>query len=189
MGQWTWNWPNSGNNVKAYPEVIFGQKPGNLTTSADLPRKIDSIDELTIEYDVISTHTGSGNLAFDFWLTDTENPSTWGVPPITQEIMIWLDRYGGMQPGGSWVEQINIDGALYSVYKGENYGQGWRYIAFVQENLPLEAGTLNLVNFLSYMRDKSFVAGDEYIASIEFGNEVIGGTGETILNKYEVSVR
>ena len=42
MGRWTWNWLNSGDNVKAYPEIIFGQKPGSVTTSADLPRKISS---------------------------------------------------------------------------------------------------------------------------------------------------
>src|SRR5689334_2708407 len=27
-GRWTWNWPNSDDHVTAYPEIIFGQKPG-----------------------------------------------------------------------------------------------------------------------------------------------------------------
>jgi len=189
VGRWTWDWLNSGNNVKAYPEIVFGQKPGSSTTSPDLPIKINSVNYLVITYDITSTHTGSGNLAFDIWLTNTQNPAKWGVPPITHEIMIWLDHYGGLAPGGNWIETVNIDGANYSVYKAENWGDGWRYIAFVRpEGQPL-AGTLNLGGLLSYMKDKGFATGDEYVASIEIGNEVASGAGETILNKFSVSVR
>jgi hypothetical protein len=189
MGRWTWNWPNSGDNVKAYPEIIFGQKPGSVTTSAGLPGKISSLGEVTIAYAVSSTHTGSGNMAFDIWLTNTQNPSTWGAPPITQEIMIWLDYYGGMRPGGTWLEQVSIEGISYNIYVGENFGQGWRYIAFVRAKSQLGAGTINLVSFLSYIQAKSLATGDEYLASIEFGNEVVSGAGETIVYKYVVSVR
>ena len=27
---WNWDWPNIGNNVKAYPEIIFGKNHGAL---------------------------------------------------------------------------------------------------------------------------------------------------------------
>ena len=103
--------------------------------------------------------------------------------------MIWLDAYGGMQPGGTWIERVSIDGSLYNVYVGENFGQGWRYIAFARETSQLGAGTLNLVSILSYIRGNSLATGNEYLASIEFGNEVISGSGETIVNKYVVSVQ
>jgi hypothetical protein len=189
VARWTWDWLDSGTNVKAYPEVIFGQKPGSSTSSPDMPEKINNVDELMITYDITSSHTGSGNTAFDIWLTNTQNPLKWGAPPITHEIMIWLDRYGGLAPGGSWVERVDIDGMTYSVYKGENYGDGWTYIAFVAKTFQPGAGTLNLRSFLSYLRDKGFVTGDEYIASIELGNEVVSGTGETMLNQYSVSIR
>jgi hypothetical protein len=189
VGRWTWDWLNSGTNIKAYPEIIYGQKPGSSTTSPDLPKKISSVSEVLITYDITATHTGSGNIAFDVWLTNTQNPAKWGVPPITHEIMIWLDRYGGLTPGGNWVETVEIDGTVYSVYEVDNWGDGWRYIAFVQKESQLLSGTLNLRSLLSYMQAKSFSTGDEYIASIEIGNEVVSGTGETILNKYTVSIR
>jgi hypothetical protein len=128
-------------------------------------------------------------MAFDIWLTDTQNPSTWGVPPITQEIMIWLDYYGWMRPGGTWLEQTSIDGVPYNVYVGENFGDGWRYIAFVRAKLQLGAGSLNLVSFLTYIQGKGLATGEEYLASIELGNEVVSGAGETILHQYAVSVR
>ena len=189
MGRWTWDWLNSGSNVKAYPEIVFGQKPGGSTTSASLPIKISSVGVATVSYDVSSTYTGSGNVALDIWITDTQDPTTWGVPPITHEIMIWLDAYGGMQPGGNRIEQVNIDGSLYDVYVGDNFDQGWRYIAFARVTPQLGAGTLDLVSFLAYIRENNLATGEEYLASIEFGNEVISGAGETIVHKYVVSVQ
>ena len=104
VARWTWDWPISGNNVKAYPEMIFGQKPGTPSTTADLPKQVNSLSEVLISYDVTSTHTGSGNLAFDIWLTDTDNPDTWGVPPITSEIMIWRE----WPNGGNRQERVSI---------------------------------------------------------------------------------
>ena len=188
-GRWTWDWLNSGSNVKAYPEIIFGQKPGGATTSKVLPIKISDVGAATVSYDVSSVYGGSGNVAFDIWLTDSSNPSTWGVPPITHEIMIWLDRQGAMTPGGAYRERVSIDGSTYAVYNADNWGQGWKYIAFVSKESRLGTGTLDLGNFLSYLREKNLVKGDEYLASIEFGNEVAGGAGETVVKRYMVSIQ
>jgi len=187
-GRWTWDWPGLGSNVKAYPEIVFGQKPGSATTAPQLPRKINELGELTVSYDVTSTHTGGGNLAFDIWLTDTDNPSNWGVPPITHEIMIWLEAYGGMVPGGSFFERVSIDGSDYYVFVGNNWGDGWRYLAFNQITPQLGQGSLNISNFTSYLVEKKLVTGEEYLASLEFGNEVTNGTGVTILNNYTISI-
>ena len=189
IGRWSWDWLNSGSNVKAYPEIIFGQKPGSVTTSKVLPIKISDIGAATVSYDVSSTYSGSGNVAFDLWLTDTPNPSSWGVPPITHEIMIWLDRQGAMAPGGVYRERVSLDGVTYAVYVADNWGQGWKLIAFVSPESRLGVGTLNLGDFLSYIREKNLVTGDEYLASIEFGNEVAGGAGETVVERYAVSVQ
>lgn len=189
IARWTWDWLNSGNNVKAYPEIVFGQKPGSTTTSASLPEQIKYIETATVSYEVTSTYSGNGNVAFDIWLTETSNPITWGVPPITHEIMIWLDRYGSISPGGAWKERVNIGDSEYSVYVGEGYGDGWRYIAFLRTKPKLGAGSLELTYFLTYILDKGLVTGDEYLASIEFGNEVASGAGETIVSRYAVSIQ
>lgn len=188
-GRWTWDWLNSGSNIKAYPEIIIGQKPGAAPTSKALPIKIDDVGAATISYDISSTHTGSGNAAFDLWLTDTPNPSTWGVPPITHEIMIWIDKFGAMSPGGAFLGRASIDGPTYAVYNAKNWGQGWEYIAFMSAELQLGVGTLNLGSFFSYLQEKKLLTGDEYLASIEFGNEIVGGVGETVVESYAVSIR
>ena len=188
-GRWTWDWLNAGTNVKAYPEIVFGQKPGSARTSEVLPIKLSDIRAATIAYDVASTHTGSGDVAFDLWLTDTPDPKTWGVPPITHEIMIWLDRYGGMAPGGAFRERVNLDGASYAVFAADHWGEGWKYLAFASAEARLGARTLDLGSFLTYLQEKKLVSADEYLASIEFGNEVATGSGETVVKQYTISIQ
>jgi hypothetical protein len=189
VARWNWDWLDSGGGVRAYPEVIVGQKPGSQSTTPDLPMQVNQVAAAEITYDVASTHTGTGNLAFDIWLTDTPNPDTWGVPPITHELMIWLEAYGSIAPGGSWIGKEKIGGIDYSVYVGENWADGWTYIAFYRTPAQLGAGTLDLADFLAYLVENGLATGDEYLASIEFGNEVVSGQGETILNQYAVSVQ
>jgi hypothetical protein len=94
-----------------------------------------------------------------------------------------------MAPGGAFLGRASIDGPTYVVYFAKNWGQGWGYIAFMSTESQLGVGTLDLGSFFSYLREKNLVTGDEYLASIEFGNEIISGTGETVVERYAVSVR
>jgi hypothetical protein len=103
--------------------------------------------------------------------------------------MIWLDRQGGLSPGGAFSERVSLDNSTYAVYVGDHWGDGWKYIAFVSAEPQLGARTLDLVSFLSYLREKNLITGNEYLASVEFGNEVATGSGETIVKRYEVFLR
>jgi hypothetical protein len=188
MARWTWDWLNSGGNVKAYPEIMFGQKPGGPSTSPALPIKVNQVESATMTYDITSTHTGGGNIAFEAWLTDTDNPDTWGVPPITHEVMIWLDSYGGLGPGGQFVERTTIGGVQYNFFVGYHWGDGWTYIAFDPVEPQMGAKTLEIADFLEYLKTKEIITGEEYLASFELGNEVTRGSGETLLNLCRVTV-
>ena len=122
---WNWDWLSSGNNVKAYVEIIYGQKPGSkISTVAFLPKKVNEINAVMVDYDVVSIHNGSGNTSFDLWLTETKYPIIFAVPPITHEIMIWLETYGDMRPAGSLVERAIIGGVPYNIFVGEKVGLG-----------------------------------------------------------------
>jgi hypothetical protein len=185
---WTWDWLNSSYNVKGYPEIIFGQKPGGTTTTKALPIRLSNIGLLTVSYDVTSNYSGSGNVAFDIWLTDTLNPNTFGAPPITHEIMVWLDRQGGLGPGGNFKERVSISGSTYAVFVAPKWGEGWEYVAFISQESRLGTGSLDLGSLLAYMQERNLTTGTEYLASIEFGNEVATGSGETIVKSYSVSL-
>jgi hypothetical protein len=189
VGRWTWDWLNSGGNVKSMPAIVFGQLPSSTSTSTSLPVKISKIDTATVSYNVTSTHSGSGNLIFHMWLTNTQNPTTWGVPPITHEIIIALEVYGDMQPAVPWRKRIRIDDSWYDLFMGDHFGMGWRFIVFTRTPYKQGSGTLNLVNFLSAAKKEGFITGNEYLASISFGNEIVSGVGETILKDYVITVR
>jgi hypothetical protein len=96
---------SQGDNVKAYPEVVFGHKPGypqinHLDAAAQGGSA--SLQTIVVDYDVQTEREGAGNLAIDMWLTSVPNPNTFAAPPITHEVMIWLEVFGPMYaPAGS----------------------------------------------------------------------------------------
>jgi len=189
VGRWTWDWLNSGGNVKSMPAIVFGQLPSWKSTSKSLPAMISNLDVATVSYNVSSTHSGSGNLIFHMWLTNTQNPTTWGVPPITHEIIIALEVYGDMQPAVPWRDQAKIDDISYDLFMGDHFGMGWRFIVFTRNPYQQGPGTLNLLTFLSAVQKEGYITGNEYLASISFGNEIVSGVGETILKDYVITIR
>jgi hypothetical protein len=70
----------------------------------------------------------------------------------------------------------------------ESVGHGWQYIAFLRTTPQLGRGTIDLAAFLAHVRSMGLATGDEYLAAIEFGNEVIRGRGETKLHAYAVTL-
>jgi hypothetical protein len=168
MGRWTWDWPYS-DHVVSYPMIFYGRKPPSSTSNDILPVAILDIGSATVSYDISSTHRS--------------------VPPITHEIMIWLEAYGGMRPAGRLFGRVTIQNNVYQMYIADNFAQGQRYIAFASETSQLGEGRLNLHDFLWYLRENGFVTGEEYLGSIEIGNEIRYGVGETIVNAYEISIQ
>lgn len=186
---WTWDWKNEGDNVKAYPEVVFGHKPGYpKSTTTLLPRKLKSLQTLVLDYDVHTEREGAGNMAIDMWLTNVNSPTAFAVPPITHEVMIWLEAFGPIYAGGQQVDKLRINGTLYRVFVGEKFGLGWRYVAFAP-NSPMDtAGSIDLLPFFMYLKGKGLITTEEFLSSVNFGNEIISGSGETKLNRFAVTV-
>ncbi len=180
--RWEWSWPETGSNVKAYPEIIYGWKPWNAQSTTDeLPRPLADIDSIIVSFrKTVSVLNGSGNLAFDIWITSTDIPSG---SVIRHEIMIWLER-SVLAPGGTRRGTEVIDGRVFEFYKGEF---DWTYLAFVSlSTADIEA--IDLAGFFRYLIAENYILAGEYLASIEFGNEVVSGSGETVIRDYTIEV-
>jgi len=189
QAHWKWDWKQQGDNVKAFPEVVFGHKPGFPKSSTTLlPRKLSSLQTLALSYDLVTEREGAGNLSIDMWLTSNNNPTTFAVPPITHEVMIWLEAYGPMYQGGELVDHARINGTLYRVHVGEKFGLGWRYVAFAPNNPMQTTATVNLLPFFEYLRGKGYITTDEHLSAVNLGNEIISGNGETKVNRLAVQV-
>ena len=188
--RWTWDWKSQDNQVKAFPEVVFGHKPGTArSTTPLLPRKLGEMRRVVMDYDISTQRNGTGNLSVDIWLTDTPTPTTFAVPPITHEVMIWLETFGPMYAGGEQIDTVSIHGIPYRVYVGEKFGLGWRYIAFKPENTPMQpVAQLDLMPYLLYLQTKGLVTPESHVANINLGNEIISGAGTTQVNHLAIDV-
>lgn len=176
---WQWNWPEGEARVKAYPEIVYGYKPWNASsTTPKLPIKIADIEKLQVTYEVDVNATGIYNLIFDLWLTNSDKPTP---QSITHEITIWL-MDTGVVPAGSPMGTITINDQDYLRYTGS---VNKTYIAFVSE-IAQTKGTLDLKLFLDYLTKRGYAHKNRYLASIELGNEIDSGEGITWLRNFEV---
>lgn len=183
---WRWRWPRGNGQVKSYPEVIYGQKPWDSESSTSaLPARIESIRELSIAYAVELSAEGTYNLAYDIWVTSTDPPTP---DTITHEIMIWLDRTFEAQPRQYLAGQVVMDDITYDLYLRPNFhsASGAGYIAFVSQE-PQFNGVVDVVALLGYLVEHDHISADYYVASVELGNEVIDGTGELWLQRFQVT--
>ncbi|MBF0494958.1 MAG: VCBS repeat-containing protein [Deltaproteobacteria bacterium] len=185
---WNWNIVNSSNNVVSYQSVIFGWHPWDPAgTTPLLPIRIVNIQSVNLNFDVstIKSNDSVMNTAVDIWVNSdaTPNPSN-----IIGEIMIWTQNYGMTPwPGAQIIEpNLTVGGSNYAVYYLAN-GPSGKSVAFVRTS-PTSSGTLPCHELFKFLTDKGIFTGDNYISSIEFGNEVVRGNGTTTLNSYSVSV-
>ncbi len=178
-----WYWQSGVNNdVKAYPEILFGFKPFDTkSTTTKLPVKISEGKKIIASFSSISTtFTGTGNTAFDIWITSSPTPAQ---SNITREIMIWTKNYG-QTAGGSKVATVKIDNVNFDFYKAD---WNWTYLAFViKDNIDYK--TINIHKFVEYLVTNGYITNNEYFASVEYGNEVVQGQGSTKITNFKVVV-
>ena len=191
---WSWNFPGTDSSVFAYPEIIFGWKPwtGGKTTDPHLPTRVGDFKKLTLVYEVESQITGSYNLAPEVWVT---NRNVQSGPPspssITAEVMFWMDSGGVAQPGGAHVADVTVKGEPFELWvqNGANgsgaAGNQWRLISFKRPTAMLR-GSIDIPAFMRVLVEQQLVDPNHYISTVEFGNEVTGGTGITWVKHFEV---
>ena len=191
---WRWRWPLRENEVKAYPEVIYGHKPWHeIPTTLALPRRIGDIEALTVDYEAYLTAEGVYNFAFDFWITRNNPPSESG---ISHEIMIWLDYGFRPAPPEYYVGPVRVDGVLWDLYVWPD--RVWHtpeettfvadFIAFLRHE-DQYVGSIDLIKLFDYLVDRGHLEAHHYLTAIELGNEATSGTGELWFKRFEVNHR
>lgn len=186
MVNWSWNWPFGGGNVKAYPEIIFGNKFGRVSSDdIQLPARVDQFSEYLITFSYMEESVvGERNIAFESWLHSSEKISGTNRK---YEVMVWLDRSANFYSGGEYQGDVEIDGDLYELYSAPF--PKWFYIAFIRK-LPVTQGQLRWNSFIEYLLKNNIIdAENTYLADIEFGTEIISGKGKFYVEKIEIVIR
>lgn len=121
-----WKWPYGTTEVKSYPGIIYGNKPGfanswttpggnqillpdgtystvypsGPTPGSLMPRQLPLAPWYsTFNYTHLTPPTGKGHLAYDIWLQNTSTQYQGFGAGITHEIMIPVNNWGGY---GDW---------------------------------------------------------------------------------------
>jgi hypothetical protein len=167
-----------------YPNIRTGGCPWELSRTPLFPIKFSDIKTLTFdaEYKYPESPTGTYNLAYDMFLSDTTQVSPDPRPKV--EIMIWL-HHTLQQPRevykGDFTDNIN-NYELYSF----TMPNGRLYYAFLMKNqTPLQAHhTVDARKLMDYLGLDS----NWYLHGVELGNEIVNGSGKIEIDKIEISL-
>lgn len=175
VGRINWDWVNLHHGVKSYPEIMYrpnGQPPNIV---------INEINSLYTSFNVSVTATGDYNIAYDLWIDSSKQVDHW---PHKAEVMIkavqtWTDS--------PVVDTVTVNGIVFDVVVTTSQYQTdtWPLYIF-QAKVPLYQATLQLKPFFDYLTSRNYLSGTDVISTIEFGSEIMHGTGIVTVNSFEV---
>ncbi len=191
---WQWDWP-AAHTVVAAPEVKYGDNPWDTPSGIEtgFPMQPGTKD-VVADFDVRLEATGSYNMAFDVWAV-SELPATPTL--LSHEIMIWTLAHD-FGPAGDWQGTYDVDGTEFDLYVHPWHVDGttpasWTYVAFVPhdggDGAPvILQGPVRLSSFFDLLLSLGWVESTTWLASVEFVNEVMTGSGVAELSGYEITV-
>ncbi|MDT5032708.1 MAG: hypothetical protein QOC94_2879 [Actinoplanes sp.] len=160
----------------SYPAIYYGCHYTACSPGTNLPLKLNSIGSATSSINYTYVSGATYDAAYDIWLDPT--PRTTGVN--AQEIMIWFNRQGSIQPIGSVVGNATIGGKSWQVWQGSN-GQN-AVVSYVAPS-AIPSWNFSVLDFLNDVKSRGAVTGDWYLTSIQAGFEPWnGGAGLAISN-------
>ncbi|KAE9363242.1 glycoside hydrolase family 12 protein [Stipitochalara longipes BDJ] len=171
-----WNWSGGQNNVKSYPYI------GKQITKG---RKINSIDgmqtSVTWNYD---NQNIRADVAYDIFTASDPNHST---SSGDYELMIWLGKFGDVQPIGSSVGNVNVGGRSWNLWSGMNGSM--KVFSFVAGSSTTSWGG-NVKDFFTYLQQsQNYPASSQYLLTFQFGTEPFTGSSATLtVSQFSVSV-
>ena len=169
---------NTSGAPASYPAIYLGCHYSRCSQTNTLPRQINQIGSAPTQVSLTFPSSGTWDAAFDIWMNVDNNVT--GVQDT--EIMIWLNRQGGIEPiGGDPVATANIAGRTWEVWIGNN-GQN-NVVSYLFTGSPLSSFNADVMAFVrdTLSRGSQFGNNNWWLTSIQMGFEPwIGGVGLTV---------
>ncbi len=191
LGPVTWgakyDWPvgDKPYQVKAYPSIISGWHWGVWSNESGLPVWLADRHRVLVSGSIAVTNPGVQNVAYDCWFHNVSDPGHRAQP--TDELMIWVARFGGAGPLGKLQDTARIGGATWEVYRGD---LAWHVFSFVRTT---NAGSwsLDVRDFTDYLAARGWLPETKYLTSVEFGSEIFktDGPGSFEVKDYHCEVK
>ncbi|KAF5965823.1 murein transglycosylase [Fusarium bulbicola] len=159
-----WTWSGGQNDVKSYP---------NSALQVGTKRIVSSISNM--QSAAAWSYSGTNvraDVAYDLFTAADPNHST---SSGDYELMIWLARYGGVQPVGSKQTTVTIEGRSWDLWVG--YNGSMKVFSFVAPS-PVNSFNSDVKQFFNYMANsQGYPASKQYLLSFQFGTEPFTGSG------------
>jgi cellulase/cellobiase CelA1 len=164
----------------SYPSVFLGCHYTNCSPGTNLPLQVSQISSATSSINYTYTG-GTYNASYDIWLDPT--PRRDGVNQ--QEIMIWFNRQGPIQPIGSVVGNANIGGRTWEVWRGSNGSNN--VISYVAPS-AISSWSFSVLDFINDTRNRGLITNSWYLTSIQAGFEPWNGGVGLAVNSFSAAV-
>jgi hypothetical protein len=166
----------------AYPSIYLGCAYADCSPGSPLPEELSQIQSATSSIDYTFPSNGTYDASYDIWLNPT--PITNGVNE--QELMIWFDHQGPIQPVGSPIGDATIDGKEFVVWEGNNGSND--VISYVATSPISSWNNFNVLGFIDNMETHEAVDNSWYLTSIQAGFEPWSGSTGAAVNSFSASV-
>ncbi|MEV4279976.1 GH12 family glycosyl hydrolase domain-containing protein [Actinoplanes xinjiangensis] len=155
----------------SYPAVYYGCHYTNCSPGTNLPIQVSAISSATSSINYTFVSGATYNASYDIWLDPT--PKRDGVN--AQEIMIWFNRQGSIQPIGSRVGSATIGGRTWEVWQGSNGSNA--VVSYVAPS-AISSWSFSVLDFINDVKNRGAITNSWYLTSIQAGFEPwIGGAG------------
>jgi hypothetical protein len=165
----------------SYPAIYVGCHYTNCSSGTNLPMQVSQIRSATSSINYSYPGSGVYDAAYDIWLDPTPKKDAVNK----QEIMIWFNRQGSIQPVGSRTASTTIGGRTWEVWTGNNGAND--VVSYVAPS-PIKSWNFSVLDFINDTKTRSNVTNSWYLTSIQAGFEPwVGGTGLAITS-FDASV-
>ncbi len=175
----TANFDNTtGGSPATYTSIYNGCHWGVCTSSSPFPIEENNIASATSSVSITQPSGYTDDASYDIWFNQTS--TTTGQPNGT-EIMIWLNNQGSVQPFGTNVGNVTIDGASWSVWTGNQ--TSWKIVSYEANTPVTSVNNLNLVPFFTDAVSRGSLEPTWWLIDVEYGFEIwTGGQGLAMSN-------
>ena len=165
-----------------YPSVYLGYHYGTGSPGSPLPLQLSQIHTATSSISYTYPTSGTYDASYDIWLNPTS--TTTGVNQ--QEIMIWFNHTGPVQPVGSVVGTTTVDGKSFAVWEGSN-GQN-NVVSYVATTPITTWNNFDVLGFVDNTETIEPVTNSWYLTSIQAGFEPWSGSVGASVDSFSASV-
>jgi hypothetical protein len=169
-----------------YAAIYKGCHWGACTSGSGLPIEVGDMTpgEVTTSWNTTQTYTGAYDVAYDIWYNQT--PTTSGQPDA-EEMMIWINHYGGVQPAGSVVaSNVSIGGYTYTIWEARD--STWNVVSYVMNTGTTSVSNLDVDLLAADSVSRGYMTDSDYLIDLEAGFEMWQGGAGLATDSYSVNI-